>query len=49
MNNLDPIRSELDTLTKIIVDTVPVEQVYLLALTPMELLTKILTLIYMSY
>ncbi len=29
MNNIDPIRSELDTLTKIIVDTVPVEQVYL--------------------
>ncbi len=29
MNNLDQIRSELDTLTKIIVDTVPVEQVYL--------------------
>ncbi len=29
MNNLDSIRSELDTLTKIIVDTVPVEQIYL--------------------
>ncbi|GHV86222.1 hypothetical protein AGMMS50230_18300 [Spirochaetia bacterium] len=29
MNNIDSIRNELDTLTKIIVDTVPVEQIYL--------------------
>ncbi|GHT48784.1 hypothetical protein FACS1894102_2440 [Spirochaetia bacterium] len=29
MNNIDSIRSELDTLTKIIVATVPVEQIYL--------------------
>ncbi|GHU62342.1 hypothetical protein FACS189445_5240 [Spirochaetia bacterium] len=29
MNNIDSIRNELDTLTKIIVDTVPVDQIYL--------------------
>jgi predicted nucleotidyltransferase len=29
MNNIDFIRNELDTLTKIIVETVPVEQIYL--------------------
>ncbi|GHU39381.1 hypothetical protein FACS1894190_03720 [Spirochaetia bacterium] len=29
MNNIDSIRDELDTLTKIIVDTVPVDQIYL--------------------
>ncbi|GHV83995.1 hypothetical protein AGMMS50212_13350 [Spirochaetia bacterium] len=29
MNNIDSIRNELDTLTKIIVATVPVEQIYL--------------------
>ncbi|GMO46251.1 MAG: hypothetical protein Ta2B_27640 [Termitinemataceae bacterium] len=29
MNNIDSIRSELDTLTNIIVATVPVEQIYL--------------------
>ncbi|GHV75024.1 hypothetical protein AGMMS49940_23260 [Spirochaetia bacterium] len=29
MNNIDSIRNELDMLTKIIVDTVPVDQIYL--------------------
>ncbi len=29
MNDIDSIRSELDILTKIIVDTVPVEEIYL--------------------
>ncbi|GMO32921.1 MAG: hypothetical protein Ta2B_13680 [Termitinemataceae bacterium] len=29
MNNLDSIRGELDVLTKIIVQTVPVDQIYL--------------------
>ncbi|GMO17133.1 MAG: hypothetical protein Ta2A_26240 [Treponemataceae bacterium] len=29
MNNIDSIRDELDALTKIIVETVPVEQIYL--------------------
>jgi predicted nucleotidyltransferase len=28
-NNIDSIRDELDTLTKIIIETVPVEQIYL--------------------
>jgi predicted nucleotidyltransferase len=28
-NNIDVVRVELDTLTKVIVETVPVEQIYL--------------------
>jgi predicted nucleotidyltransferase len=47
MNNIDSSRNELDTLTRIIVDTVPVEQIYLFGSYAYGTPRKIPILIYM--